>query len=255
MTWAQGNDAITTASPRLLSIGTEFLVNLGDGNDFLQHWIGEVGTSMVVDAGAGYDVVSVTNAHIQQDLVVRGGDDGDSLIVTDYSINGYALMDGQNGTDALIAHRCLMRRDGAIIGGQGADLLRADGGTFEASLLVDQGADFGQTELFRCSAQTIYLLGDGPHIADVQECRIRRLEGGLKGTNDAVRIYASVLDEIYLAFDSGDDLFEVSYSIVNTLASLAGGPGFDRFVNRQNQFATLQAFDFESIEVVSSWGV
>ncbi len=245
-----GSDVINTTSSPYLSIGTELLVNLGDGSDSINMRNGTVGTSAVIDAGGGNDRISLLFVGVVQDLVIRGGDDGDAISLLSSRGDRYALVDGQGGTDFLHTSFCLFRRDVAIIGGQGADNVEVQGCSIEASLLVDHGTDYGKTAILRTAGHTVYILGEGQQLAEIFESKVGRVELGLKGGNDAVQIYASILDEIYLALGAGDDGVEVSYSIVNTRASVAAGVGSDRFVNRQNQFASLQAFDFELTEIL-----
>jgi hypothetical protein len=240
-----GDDVVELYSVHGSGIGTELLANLGDGNDSFDTRASNIGTSAVLDLGAGHDRAGFTGNSIDGDLVVRGGAGGDLVGFTFATIHGFTVLDGGAEPDRLHGSSSLFGRHAAFFGGAGADRVAFSASRFDSGLLSHLGADFGNTELRSCAANTVTVVGEGPHQIVFSVLLARRVELGLSDSNDTVHIEAAAIDEFYAALNGGDDQVVLRSTAMAGGASIAGGGGFDRLVNEANLLAGLHLFGFE----------
>jgi hypothetical protein len=225
-----GNDSLIVQGSK---VGGDFIVRGGNGHDLLYTDGTEVARTYNANMGNGRNAVELWNSSIGRSAVIISGKDGDVIDIADSAIEDNLIVRTGSGHDEVYAHS--HGAEGMVVGnnvdintGSGNDYVDVAGDIDNLLVLVTGN---GNDEVFLEDLEAedlVAVLGSGNDYMEAVNVEIgdnALLDAG--SGNDRVYIEDSIVDDVFTALmGSGNDFLEICNSVAKK-ANLQGGSGKD----------------------------
>jgi hypothetical protein len=255
-----GDDVVTLGNTGVVSCAGELRVDLAAGNDVLDGQRLFIGTNQIINGGDGNDALIFDGFASPQFTLGtsaagnsswHGGTGDDRVHVVYGFMVGNWTVDLGDGSDSFDAFGSAASGDVHVFGRGGNDSLRVDTNFFDANLILEGNSDSDSLFLANGLGTEIATLdgGDGPDALTVQNQTAARLQVNTGAGSDAVEVRSSVLDRFFAVLGDDNDQLTARGNLLRLETSLEGGlGGSDRLLALGNRFfGPHRARGFESL--------
>jgi hypothetical protein len=243
-----GNDWVRFIGVALFSlqIGTQCVVNLGDGHDRFNGAFTHTASDHIIHGGAGNDEI-LLQASTGRDVAIHAEEGFDGVSVLGVQMTNSLLVDGGSEADRIELRFVNVANDSAVFGRSGGDAIFVKSTRAARTFLVNGGADFGYIEIHEQSSfdGNTYLINEGPGQINVLICRFNRLEIITGPNGDSASISRCVVEELFASLGEASDACILVQSRVNRRVRLDGQGGFDLVAQGGNVLTNLEVVGFE----------
>jgi hypothetical protein len=238
-----GNDSVLFARGQV-QVGTQMVVDLGDGDDFLLVTRTDVLGDQIIRGGPGNDGISVQQC-ASRDLAIYAREGFDSVFVYYHAVGNSMLLDGGTDADHFSVRYSALANDSAIFGREGADAIYVSSSLPHRTLIIDGGGDFGYIEIRDVYQFNTYVINEGPAQIRIDGSSFNRLEIIVSRYSDSVWITRCSIEELFAFLGEASDEFRLIATRVNRRGRIDGQGGFDLFAQGGNVVTNLEVIGFE----------
>jgi len=253
-----GADEVTLGHNNVVSTTTELRVDLGAGNDILDGLRLYIGTNQLINGGDGDDwLIFEGFASPQFTLGTSAagnanwnGGAGDDIAYVIYAfVVGAFAVDLGVGNDWLDIFGSAASGNVSFFGGVGEDILTVDTNFFDADLLLDGGADGDEIWLGNGLGTELGTVdgGSGADTVVVDNQTTATFSVVTGAGRDIVDVRASAFTLFFAGLGDDDDELSVFGNLSRFETTFDGGlGGLDRLLDLGNSFAGFTSNGFES---------
>jgi hypothetical protein len=241
-----GNDAVTLGNADAVSTRTELRVDLGTDNDTLNGRRIYIGTNQIINGGDGNDQLTFDGSaspftlgtSASGNATWTGGNGNDAVHVIYAFIAGTYTIDLGAGADALDIFGSAASGNVSFFGGAGSDALAVDTNFFDSDMLLDGGADNDSVRLANGLGTELATInaGDGSDSVMLRNQTAARLIIDTGSGDDNVDVRASAFDRFFAQLGDDGDRITVHGNLSRFETELDGGAGTDLLLDLGNDF-------------------